>query len=327
MTRKSIIRTTRLTAASFMALLFGFPGVAMANQASINTTGPDSVNKIEFQNRNECNARNDNNVGVKNSNFQNASSGNAVVGSDWNKYDPVAWQARGYSYDQWRQAVSSRMAEYERDWGRGGGGGNTIGGDATSGNASNQNSTRTNIGIDNSDACNNQFGNRGEEGSLGGGNVLGSTTNIPNLSQLERTGENVLGSSSYGGSGGEANQLGTPGVGGYGGSSSFYPTTSGGGAGGSGGGPGGSGGFGNEQGGVNNFSIDTTGPDSINKIISKNTNTTNVNNNNNVNVVNVSKQNAGSGNATVSGNTNAGSSGSGGANNSNGTGTGVGLNN
>lgn len=338
MTRKSFSRTVKLTTASFMAVLFGFPGVALADQASIRNTGPDSYNKIEFSDRLECEVENNNNVNAINYVDQNAQTGDAIVGgSGWHRYDPTAWAAQGHSYDEWESAVNAYMAQnkgnWKGNWGRHGGG-NTYGGDATSGDATNISNNRTNISIDNSGAC--DFSDRGRHGggsksdkskpgdkdSSKPGSVLGSSS-AHGKPGKGGAGGHVLGGHGGGGGYDDSSMYGTSGHGGHGGGSVYYPTKSGGAGGGKGGdGHGGGGGYGG-----NDFSISKTGPDSYNKISYHNSSNTSVKNTNNVNVVNITKQSASSGNATVSGNTKAGSAGSGGAHNSSGSSTGAGIHN
>ncbi len=77
------------------------------NSATIATTGPHSVNKVEFKDTTHVNVTNNNNVSVSNSNSQSATSGDAKV------------------FD------------------------NTTGGSATSGAASNSNSTSVNLSVSN----------------------------------------------------------------------------------------------------------------------------------------------------------------------------------
>jgi hypothetical protein len=101
---KKILRLAALTVMAFSLTT----GVAAANSGSIGTTGPDSYNKIEFNNRSTVKVRNSNDVGVGNVSLQFAKTGDAKV-----KH-------------------------------------NTTGGDATSGDAVNDNLARTNVGIDNS---------------------------------------------------------------------------------------------------------------------------------------------------------------------------------
>lgn len=82
-------------------------GSAGNNTGTINNTGPDSYNKIKFDNKSTVKVTNNNLVGVVNVNEQKAKSGNANVS------------------------------------------GNTTGGDATSGNASNVSTNETTITVTN----------------------------------------------------------------------------------------------------------------------------------------------------------------------------------
>ncbi|MBI2009017.1 hypothetical protein HYS84_01225 [Candidatus Saccharibacteria bacterium] len=54
-------------------------GFAAAQSGSIDTTGPDSENKVKIEQKNEAKIDNDNDVKVKNKNYQSADSGDAKV--------------------------------------------------------------------------------------------------------------------------------------------------------------------------------------------------------------------------------------------------------
>lgn len=69
-------KLVRLAGLSVMALSLT-TGVVAASSGSIGTTGPNSVNRIEYRNRNNVNATNNNRVGVANASLQLARSGNA----------------------------------------------------------------------------------------------------------------------------------------------------------------------------------------------------------------------------------------------------------
>jgi hypothetical protein len=71
-------KLVRLAALSVMALSLT-TGVAAASTGSIDTTGPDSYNKVEFKNRQSTRVRNNNHVDVGNVSFQSAHSGDASV--------------------------------------------------------------------------------------------------------------------------------------------------------------------------------------------------------------------------------------------------------
>lgn len=110
----------RLGAASTVAgLILGAAAVAGASSASIGTTGPNSHNEVEWQNRLELRLNNHNDLHLTNNNPQTARTGSAEV-------------------------------EH-----------NTIGGDATSGDASNESSLEANVSINNS---NGGFGELFENG-------------------------------------------------------------------------------------------------------------------------------------------------------------------
>jgi hypothetical protein len=49
------------------------------NEATIGTTGPDSVNRVTFETTTRVNVDNNNNLNITNINDQNASSGDATV--------------------------------------------------------------------------------------------------------------------------------------------------------------------------------------------------------------------------------------------------------
>jgi hypothetical protein len=101
---KKILRLAALTVMAFSLTT----GIAAANVGTIDETGPDSYNKIEFENRSKVRLSNDNDVGVANLNVQLAKTGDARVRH------------------------------------------NTTGGDASTGDATNDNWTSTRVAIDNS---------------------------------------------------------------------------------------------------------------------------------------------------------------------------------
>lgn len=67
------------TAVTGLSLAGGFAGVAGASSASIDTTGPESNNQVEFSNSQVMDLNNLNNVALSSSAWQNADSGNAKV--------------------------------------------------------------------------------------------------------------------------------------------------------------------------------------------------------------------------------------------------------
>lgn len=68
----------RYAAVAVMGLALS-TGVVSAATADIDTTGPDSYNKVEFKNRHYSRVENNNNLGVKNNNPQVAKTGDAKV--------------------------------------------------------------------------------------------------------------------------------------------------------------------------------------------------------------------------------------------------------
>lgn len=64
---------------------------------SIDTTGPNSRNEIEFNNRADVNVRNDNNVTLTNNNTQRATSGDATVSGNTHGGDAVSGNASNTS--------------------------------------------------------------------------------------------------------------------------------------------------------------------------------------------------------------------------------------
>ncbi len=113
-------------------------GVAAASTASIDTTGPDSYNKVEDSLHNTVDIENHNKVDVDNDNDQHASTGDASV-----KH-------------------------------------NTTGGDATSGDAENSNTTTTDISVGSSCGCvdlGDLFGNGGGDNTSSIENTGPDSTN------------------------------------------------------------------------------------------------------------------------------------------------------
>ena len=78
MVKSRIVRATAITAASF-GLVAGLAGVAGASAGVINTTGPDSTNKIVTINKAHLDVNNDNHLYLASENSQAASSGDARV--------------------------------------------------------------------------------------------------------------------------------------------------------------------------------------------------------------------------------------------------------
>lgn len=325
MKKSTFLRSGTAAVAACMSVMFGFSGLAVANQASINYTGPDSYNSIEFRDNSECEITNNNNVSVNNNVKQNAESGDAEVkgntnASGWGAYNPAVWQAKGYSHAQWKAAVTAYMNSVEGDWGHISGGGN-----AQSGDASNSSSNNVNVSINNGGAggsaglCapgNKYNPNQPDSNNPNNPRVLGSVTH-PNSSVAGGAGGFGVGAGGHV-LGAAVGGFGAPQGGAFGSvaSPSQYgvtnnPT------------PCGCGGGSPSHGDT----ISNTGPDSYNKISHTDNSSVKVTNNNNVQVSNTVTQKASSGSATSSGNTGAGGGGTGGASNSSSTGTGASINN
>lgn len=240
---------------------------------------------------------------------------------EWANWDPLAWQQNGSSFGDWFAGVQGYMNANSPTWlMTWPSGGNTMGGDATTGDATNVNNASFSINIINSaptDSCGNSVipvvpPVNPPSGGKGGG---GSTWVSPASYSAPRGG---------GGGGGSYGAYRTP----------VYsapravvataapaptpapvpvtpvvpptpPTPP----------------------VAPAASISNTGPGSSNVISSTVNNNVNVTNNNNISVVNTSQQTASSGDATVAGNTGSGGGGSGDAGNANGTGVGAGATN
>lgn len=70
------------------------------NSASVERTGPDSYNKVEFNNRSSVSVRNNNNVGVVNINTQKAKSGDARVSGNTTGGDAESGDASNISTNE-----------------------------------------------------------------------------------------------------------------------------------------------------------------------------------------------------------------------------------
>lgn len=305
-------------------LLVGVVGNVSAQTATITNTGPDSVNKIISANTDECTVTNNNNVGIYNTNTQNASTGNATVShnttvSGWGEWDPGVWAAKGYSYDQWYAAFSGYMASHAAEW-KANWGSMLPSGGAVTGSASNVSSNSFAIGIKNGPACGGVMSTPNEPGRGGAPEAPAATPQARTEAEAARkaagrgvgvgAGTNasafVLGGTMQNGAGNPAQQP----AGGQGGNNQPTPHDPG-----------------TYTPVVEQATISNTGPDSVNKIIYKNEETTTVTNNNNVNAVNVVTQTSTSGDAKVKDNTTAGGAGTGNGSNAAATGVGVTITN
>lgn len=331
MTRVEAYRGLSIGIAVLMTAFFGFASVASAQVANIMNTGPNSNNTISAINSAKCTVTNNNDLSAKSINNQKAVTGdatsshntNAGFSSAWGAYDPGAWKAAGYSYAQWHSAASAYMASVHSSWGNlpAGGGG------ATTGNASNSNSTEVKFTVNNSggDApvymCDTDGDGVTDTISTTGPHSNNSITTT-DLSHTSLNNNNKLGAhginGQFAGSGdaastGNTNALGGTGSGGA--SNANGTKVNGHVTNGTGGGSGGGKGSGGGGGGNSSSSIHNTGPYSNNTISNKTIRNSSVTNNNNLSSYNYNKQIAGSGSASSTHNTNAGSATSGSSSN------------
>jgi len=251
----------------------------------------------------------------------------APPGNDWASYDPAAWQASGQSFGNWWNGAQSYLDTNSPVWLLGwpasANHDGSFGGSATSGNASNGNSTNFTIRINN--AASAAAGTNACGQSLfipphAASNVISPRVSTPHVAGASIV---VPGHQPSGGAGG---------FGGFGGGSlqpsvahmasapiaavapahvaaptvavaapSIPPVV------------------------IERAAISNTGPESVNKITSEVKNNISVANNNNICVTNTNNQTASTGNATVNDNTHADSSDTGNATNGNGTGASASL--
>lgn len=323
MKKKFMFRGVAIMVATISAL-FGFTGMAAAQTNSIQNTGAYSKNKITNSQTENCEVINKNNVSVQNNTNQSAKTGNVTaannttVGSGWGAWDPAAWQAQGYTYEQWQSAFNGYMQSVAANWGS-----LAPSGAVSSGDASNSSHSAITMNIDNGDtgeACqNNQGGGKGggsidttgagSYNSIHNGNQ--NNTDISNMNSVRagnNTNQHATSGSVYG-TGNTSWLGGGSGKAGNGSASSsstsiFNNGSSGGGSGGGGSTPSGG-----------NSSISNTGASSKNSI--SNSTTTNYvsTTSNNVTTTNTVNQQSSSGNVNSNHNT-SGGGGSGGASNS-----------
>lgn len=250
----------------------------------------------------------------------------------WSSWNPLLWQQNGQSFQNWYAQLNAHLASTATNllsnWPAGATGNGLNLGGATSGDATNHNSTSFMMTITNGAAASTP-----SSGSAGcSSHSLPGTPGTPGTPATPGTpgsngglGGHIMGASI--GGGGSGNYY--PAGGGFGGynapavhtaSTTGVPSTPGTpptpGSGGSGSG-------GHTPGTPSSSTISNTGPGSTNTISSNYTGNATVTNNNTVSVVTSNCQSAESGDATVADNTTTGSSGSGTAANNNGTGTDV----
>lgn len=258
--------------------------------------------------------------------------------SSWSSWDPLLWQQNGQSFQNWYAQLNAHLASTAASllstWPAGATGNGLNLGGATSGNATNSNSTSFMLTITNGTAA---------SPSMGGGTICGAYYQPGTPSAPGTPG--TSGSPGSIGSVGSAGHVMGASIGGGGsgyGGGSYYPSSSFGGynspaaaytAAASGvpstpgttamSGAGGSGGGGQTPGTPSSGTISNTGPGSTNTISTNYTSNATVTNNNTVSVTTSNCQSAQSGDATVADNTTTGGGGSGSASNANDSGTGV----
>ncbi len=250
-------------------------------------------------------------------------SGWTPASGEWGQWDPVAWQEQGHSFNDWfagvQGYVNASSPTWLMTWPQNGG--NTLGGDATTGDATNVNNASFTVNIINRapvDSCGHSVipvvppVNPPSGGGSGGGSWVSPASYSAPKSGGSGSG-GVSGYSSYAApyySAPKATYVApavvtppstpstpvTPPV------PPTPPTPP-----------------------AN--TISNTGPGSSNNITSNNTNNSQVTNTNVVSTVSMNQQSASSGDANVSSNTSAGGAGSGGASNANGVGGDVSVTN
>jgi hypothetical protein len=296
--KKLIARGATLAVVAVTALC-GTPAAFAQGSSSatvmISNTGPNSNNTVAINNTNTCTVTNTNPVTINASSNQQAStgnvnvSGNTTAGSSWGQWDPDAWAAQGYTYDQWYAALSAHLGEIQANWGK------QKPGTISSGNASNSNSVNASVAIANKGCSPDGTAPVNPDGPtpsnpqvLGDATARGGSTGTGS-----GTASNVLGISNphaTGGAGAGGSSPNTPGIPG----APVSPSAGG-----------------------CSASIGTTGPSSNNQIACNSTVTNNTTNNNMVTGTSSNSQGAGSGSVNESSNTTTGGGGSGDSSNQN----------
>lgn len=120
---------TRAAVISGSMTLLG-AGVAFADEATINETGPDSTNKIKIEYSSNLNVNNTNTVTVTNNNKQSATSGNAYVANNTTGGNATSGNASNANSTSTTVTIGN---EVPGGGGSGSGGGQGSGGGAGSG--------------------------------------------------------------------------------------------------------------------------------------------------------------------------------------------------
>jgi hypothetical protein len=263
-------------------------GLAMASSASIDTTGPDSLNRITINDSSgRVSLSNHNTLRLINRNWQWARTGNARVFHNTIGGDAVSGDATNDNSTDTSVSIdngSFDLGDFGLGSGNFDGSIDTTGPDSVNvirfeGNNSFSQTNRNNLTVDNSNRQNARSGNATVSDNTEGGDA--STGSAANSNDTSTSVDVSNSSPSFSGSGS----------------------------------------------GDNSATINLTGPDSRNTISISQSGRVTVRNTNNVDVTNSNNQSASSGNATVNHNTIGGSASSGDAMNSNSTSSDVTISN
>lgn len=154
--RKSKLKISSFLCAAMLMTVSGGAPKVLGLDASISHTGPHSRNQIRSDKNIDCSIVNTNKVDADVVVNQNAQSGDAALSNqgssnDWGEWDPAVWAQKGYTYEQWNAAfqahLKSESEHYRKNWGSAGSTRHSS--SASTGNASNTNTTAMNVGIDN----------------------------------------------------------------------------------------------------------------------------------------------------------------------------------
>ena len=345
---KKVLKLSSYIISTLSIAALSISGIAFAG-ASIENTGPGSTNVIKYGGGSSYEVKNKNNVNVTANTDQHAKTGDATVGggvygSSYKKKNRKDRCDRGSNYN--KRSCSNSKKRYLPKWhnncspssiwndymGGGYGSGNTNGGDANTGDADNDAHTGVGIKLDNGGDYDggSSYASDGDAEIYNTGphskNIIksGSSSefkvvnnndvNVDNdTKQRAYSGNATVSGNTNGGSAstGDASNNATTDTNINIQNSTPSPCSSCLGLGG----------------GHSGGSIGTTGPYSLNKILSGGKNVVTIKNNNNVDVSNNTNQKAESGDATVKYNTNGGSASTGDASNDSSTSTSVSIKN
>jgi hypothetical protein len=134
-----------------VALSSSMPSYAVGG--TITKTGPGSNNTINETSNTNCDVSNNNNLSLNSNTNQSASSGDidlsniTSVGSDWDSWNPALWKKNGYTYQQWRSAITAHLSTVQSSY-------DSLsavssGGNISTGDSTNSNDTIMNISLKN----------------------------------------------------------------------------------------------------------------------------------------------------------------------------------